>query len=29
VHGSLVMADTGSNQDSCQGAALTLNLSSN
>jgi hypothetical protein len=29
VHGSLLMADTGVSQDNCQGADLTLNLSSN
>jgi hypothetical protein len=28
VHGSLQMADNGSSQDDCQGASLTLNLSS-
>lgn len=27
--GTLTMADTGTNQDACQGATLTLNLSSN
>lgn len=27
--GTLAMADTGTNQDACQGATLTLNLSSN
>jgi hypothetical protein len=29
VTGALAMADTGSSQDSCQGATLTLNLTSN
>jgi hypothetical protein len=29
VHGSLSMTDTGSDQNDCQGASLTLNLSSN
>jgi hypothetical protein len=29
VHGALKMADTGVSQDNCQGADLTLNLSSN
>ena len=29
VHGSLSMADNGSNQNDCQGASLTLNLTSN
>jgi hypothetical protein len=29
VHGSLSMADNGSPQNDCQGASLTLNLSSN
>jgi hypothetical protein len=29
VTGSLQMSDSGSNQDGCQGATLTLNLSSN
>jgi hypothetical protein len=28
VHGTLLMADSG-NQDSCQGGALTLHLTSN
>ena len=29
VHGSLTMADTGVSQNSCQGAGLTLSLTSN
>jgi hypothetical protein len=29
VHGNLSMADSGSDQNNCQGASLTLNLSSN
>jgi hypothetical protein len=29
VHGTLSMADNGSNQDDCQGNSLTLNLTSN
>lgn len=28
VHGTLTMADTGTNQNACQGAPLTLNLTS-
>jgi hypothetical protein len=29
VHGTLTMANPGVNQNACQGAALTLHLSSN